>query len=693
MAANVGEPVTRTRAQIALVSALLLFLELALIRWLPANVYTLAFFSNLVLLGAFFGFGFGILTEKRLPPSLLFAWPWLLLAVIALVLVVRTFDVLVPPESTEWIWSSYRPDQLSIGSVVLPLEPTLVACFACVAIVFVPLGRHMATLMTRVPSLSFYTWDLAGSVIGILVFSALSAGGTSPTVWFVVVAVAGLSVLRLATPRRAHWLSGLIALAGVVALVSSVDRDEIWSPYYSIQTRPEGDQLKVYVNRLYHQEAINFRHSEIGGYQIPYRFFHGGDVLVVGAGTGNDVAVALSHDARSVDAVEIDREIQRLGAEHHPLKPYSDPRVTPVIQDARSYFQTCRKQYDLVVFGTLDSHALLSSVSSLRLDNYVYTVEAIEAASRLVRPGGHLAMLYSVPTQNEQRLQWIQARLEGMVAAVFGRGEVVAFHGSSEFLNLVVVAQRGVPFGPELSRFKVAAPGPGDRVPRDDWPFLYLETNRPPRHTMVVIAALLALVGGSVLAALPRSLRRPRWGFLALGVGFMLLETAAITRMSLLFGSTWIVNVVVFTGVLLMVLAANLVAARVERLPIHVAYALLVSSLVGAYLFDLRWVLFAPFAVRLVVAVGISGLPLFFAGLVFSDLFKGETGDGAVQAFGFNLVGAMIGGLAEHVGVVIGLDQLLLVAAFVYGLAWLGTARAVTGAASIRRASRGAARP
>jgi hypothetical protein len=645
--------------------------ELAFIRWLPANVYTLAFFSNLVLLGAFFGFGFGILAEKRLPRTLVFAWPWLLLGVVALVLVVRTFDVLVPPESTEWIWSSYRPDQLSQGTVVLPLGPTLVACFVCVALVFVPLGRHMATLMTQVRSLSFYTWDLTGSIIGILAFSALSASGTSPTVWFVIVGVAGLFMLVLATPRRALWLSGLVAFAGVVALVSSVDRDQIWSPYYSIQTRPNGDQLKVYVNRLYHQEAINFHHVEVAGYQIPYRFFQGGDVLVVGAGTGNDVAVALSHGATSVDAVEIDREIQRLGAEHHPLQPYSDPRVTPIIQDARSYFQTCRKQYDLVVFGTLDSHALLSSVSSVRLDNYVYTVEAIEAASRLVRRGGHLAMLYSVPTRNQQRLEWIQARLEGMVAAAFGPGEVAAFHGASEFLNLVVVGRKGVPFGPELDRFKVSAPGSHALLPTDDWPFLYLETNRPPQHTVVVIAALLVLVSVSVLAILPRSLRRPRWGFFALGVGFMLLETSAITRLSLLFGSTWIVNVVVFTGVLLMVLAANLVADRAKPLPIHVVYALLVASLVGAYLFDLRWVLFAPLAVRLAVAVGLAGFPVFFAGLVFSDLFKGETNDTVVQAFGFNLVGAMIGGLAEHMGVVIGLDELLLVAAVVYGCAWL----------------------
>ena len=43
-----------------------------------------------------------------------------------------------------------------------------------------------------------------------------------------------------------------------------------------------------------------------------------------------------------------------------------------------------------------------------------------------------------------------------------------------------------------------------------------------------------------------------------LGAGFMLVETKAVVHMALLFGSTWMVNSVVFFAVLVMILLANL---------------------------------------------------------------------------------------------------------------------------------------
>jgi spermidine synthase len=51
-------------------------------------------------------------------------------------------------------------------------------------------------------------------------------------------------------------------------------------------------------------------------YQWPYTVFGDtfDDVLILGAGTGTDVAAALRHGAKHVDAVEIDPVILRLGA-------------------------------------------------------------------------------------------------------------------------------------------------------------------------------------------------------------------------------------------------------------------------------------------------------------------------------------------------------------------------------------------
>ncbi|MFQ5505431.1 MAG: hypothetical protein ACE5F1_11625, partial [Planctomycetota bacterium] len=368
---SVAPPESRAYVEVFLITATVLLLELALIRWLPANVYSMAFFANLVLLATFYGFGLGNLAGAA-RRSWIKAWPFYVLFFVGLVLVLRESEVLIPAESIEWIWSRYRGDQISQGTYTLPLELILIGLFFLVALLFVPLGQQLARSMSRVESLSFYNFDLLGSLVGITLFSTMSAAGLPPLAWFLVVVLLAVPMLWLAAGKQAMLLA--LPLLVSAALVGWFGLGETWSPYYSIitQKNEKNDNLRVYVNRLYHQEAIDLEHAEIPGYLVPYRFFKGGKVLVVGAGTGNDVAVALKHGASSVDAVEIDPVIQRLG-KRHPLHPYADPRVNPIVQDARTHLQTTKQRYDMIVFGTLDSHALLSSVSTVRLDNYVYT--------------------------------------------------------------------------------------------------------------------------------------------------------------------------------------------------------------------------------------------------------------------------------------------------------------------------------
>ena len=67
--------------RIFLSSFLVLFLEVALIRWLPAQIRLLSYFSNFILLAAFLGIGVGALLAAM--RRSLFAWyPLLQLAVV-----------------------------------------------------------------------------------------------------------------------------------------------------------------------------------------------------------------------------------------------------------------------------------------------------------------------------------------------------------------------------------------------------------------------------------------------------------------------------------------------------------------------------------------------------------------------------------------------------------------------------------
>jgi spermidine synthase len=651
------------RAHTFLVSATVLFTELSLIRWLPANVYSLAFFSNLVLMAAFFGFGLGMLVGTRVQ---LFRW-WgaytLLFVVITTAL--RDFNVLIPSRSREWIWARYRGDQFSVSHYDLPLELVLVVLFFLVSGVFVPLGQRLATLLTKQRNLEFYQYDLLGSIAGIVAFTAASALSAPPAVWFAAIAVAGTIIAARISGRDA--LLTFISLVAVVVLVQWSSAGEIWSPYYSIRTAPTGHGFRVFVNRFYHQEAFDTSKRIVWGYNAPYAFLPAGDVLVVGAGTGNDVATALAHGARHVDAVEIDRAILKLGQDH-PRHPYADPRVRAIVQDARTYLQNTPNRYDTIVFGTLDSHALLSSVSTVRLDNYVYTRESIAAARRCLKPHGLLAMLYSVPSERGQPWSWIAERLTGMVAQDFPPRHVISVRAPNDFLNLVVIALNGDAFGPNAERYIAGEPSKETIIPTDDWPFLYLQSNTIPRYYLITIVCVIAIGGALILLLMPRGRRVPDPTFAILGAAFLLLETVTVTRASLLFGSTWIVNSAVFFAILLMVLLANIAVRRREQ-NMSLAIVLISVSLFVYFGMPMERLLFAAWPVKLVALTLIAGLPIFFAGILFSRCF--DAAADPQHAFGSNLIGTLAGGFCEYLSMITGFRALILLALALYLLAFL----------------------
>src|SRR5262245_65605719 len=74
------------------------------------------------------------------------------------------------------------------------------------------------------------------------------------------------------------------------------------------------------------------------------------DILVIGAGSGNDVAAALLSGAARVDALEIDPVIADLGKQYHPARPYQDERVHLVVDDARAFMSFTTRKYDLIIF-------------------------------------------------------------------------------------------------------------------------------------------------------------------------------------------------------------------------------------------------------------------------------------------------------------------------------------------------------
>ena len=306
----------------------MLFLELMLIRWGAANVLYLAYFTNFVLLASFLGIGVGFLRAGSQRDH--FAQAPVALAVLV------AFVVLFPVQ----VGHGDRVVGL-LGSAPMPVWISLPLIFALVTATMALVAEGVARTFATFAPLTAYRLDILGSLLGIAVFSGLAFLHSPPIVWGVIIAAAFLYLLRgrIRWPQVAAVLV-VVVLFGGVSLVPH----QRWSPYYKVNFSPPSSGVGVEaitVNGLPHQSIypVSVLRRDKTFYLYPYRHLKRapGEVLIVGAGNGNDVAVALSQGARHIDAVEIDPVIQAIGARDHPDRPYQDPRASGPLAAGRAY--------------------------------------------------------------------------------------------------------------------------------------------------------------------------------------------------------------------------------------------------------------------------------------------------------------------------------------------------------------------
>jgi hypothetical protein len=460
-----------------------------------------------------------------------------------------------------------------------------------------------------------------------------------------------------------------VALIGLVFMLGRETLVPVWSwsPYYKIELSPQAQGPYLYdikVNGVPHQAIIATadRRSVEPIYFLPYQHVTGNqlrDVLIIGAGNGSDVAIALSMGAAHVDAVEIDPRLLQLGRDLHPDRPYADPRVDAHVNDGRAFLEQTDARYDLIVFALPDSLTLVAGQSSIRLESYLFTREAIQVARDHLAPGGAFTMY------NFYRERWLVDRYAGTLAAVFGDVPCIDDVGSGQLAALTVTLD------PEDLGCDTPWAAAGDVPPpaTDDHPFPYLrEAQIPPFYLLTIGLILLASLGLVRTAAGSLRSMRPYLDLAAMGAAFLLLETKNVVQFALLFGTTWFVNALVFGGVLVSVLAAIEVARRYPARRPSLLYLALLAALAVAWLLPASALLRLDFWPRLVAGATVAFMPIFLANLVFAGRFRG-VGD-STGAFGANLLGAMVGGLIEYTALVTGYQALLLVVAALYGVAW-----------------------
>jgi SAM-dependent methyltransferase len=647
------------RMRLVLLSFLMLFVELALIRWLGSNVVYLSYFSNFVLLGSFLGIGVGFLRGRADTDT--FRWAPVLLAF--LVGFVIIFPVQIDRSGSDVIYfGNFTPSGL-------PTWVTLPVIFLAVAAVMAMIGEGVARQFVEFEPLEAYRYDIVGSLLGIGAFSLLSFLWAPPIAWGFVAGVLFLIV------ERKTWR--LLQLVAIVGLVIMLGRESLvpfysWSPYYKVSVAPPPAARGSYdigVNGIPHQSmnSVEVRRKDGPVYFVPYERAPNDsldDVLIIGAGSGTDVAIALSEGAKHVDAVEIDPRLYQLGQRLHPDKPYQDPRVTIHINDGRAFLEQTDSKYDLILFALPDSLTLVQGQSSLRLESYLFTREAIESARDHLKPNGVFAMY------NYYREAWLRDRYSATLASAFGHPPCVDDVGKTGHLAVLTTAltPTGTTCAGGPPSVATDAPAPAT----DDYPFPYLRDRGIPVLYLVAIGLIL-LTSVVLVRGAGGPLRRmtPYADLFFMGSAFLLLETKSVVQFALLFGTTWFVNALVFGGVLLSVLAAIEVTRR-TRLPRPVVlYALLVATVVIGFLIAPHALLGMSFWPRLAAAVLIYFTPIFAANLVFAQRFRDvETSN---LGFGANLLGAMVGGLLEYLALISGYQALALLVAVLYVLALVFT--------------------
>ncbi|MEE8134518.1 MAG: hypothetical protein V3T56_05650 [Gemmatimonadales bacterium] len=665
-------PVTRSPRRLFLISFAILFLEMASIRWLNASVSVLTYFNNLILISCFFGLGIGLMLATKTIDLIRYAMVALLLMTVAIVLLEGAFGISI--SYTEDVILSANVEYFERGA--LHISAAALGGFFVNVAFFLFLGQELGKQLNAVRDpLKAYGYDIAGSLVGVVSYGVLAWLGSPPHIWYGI----GGGLLLLFVQESKPWLiTSAVVLGMSLFVMSTTYRSTVWSPYYKVELErylgndQEPIGYRINVNNIRIQDALDFGPNLersrfrpwVHYYELPYHISKPNKALFLGAGSGNEAVVARMQGVENVTAVEIDPIIASFGYELHPNQPYRDDNVRIIVDDARSFISGTDEKFDLIVMSALDSHKQVPGMSSLRLESFVYTLESYQTIKTLLAPDG-IFVLNLGSTR-----PWMGERTYWTLTEAWGEEPVVLRSIDSPFGSIAYVfappGALAVDLLPNREPVEVL-PGPARPadflLATDNWPHLYLESNRIPNIYIIVLGAMTLISFLMVIGVEPAA-RRPNMHFFFLGAGFMLLETRSVTQMALLFGATWNVNTIVFASILLTIFIANYLVIKAKKPSRRLSYALLFVTLVAGFFFPFKILLPLPLVARLIAAGLVIGLPIIWASFIFSISFREE--EHVSKAFSSNLLGIVVGGSFEYLSNIWGLNVLYLVALALY---------------------------
>lgn len=670
---------------IAIAAGLGLYLELAIIRMHSSFFQMFAFFKNFSLLSCLLGLGVGYLFGNKKIYSLKWVFPFMTIQILLMYFLKNTpFALFIQNPITE---------RLAMGQGFVEgffqffiIYSFIVLIFIFNAMTFVPLGHLVSNLMYSQKKLQSYSSNLLGSIAGIVVFALLSIYWTGPSLWFL------LGFIILIFFQKKNYLniifsgSSLFILLLIFLIPKDSNEKNIYSPYQLISVIYEEDTVqRVKASNLFFQTPYSLDKLDTS-YFLPFKASNEvpKKILIVGSGTGNDTAAAISSGVESIDAVEIDPVIIDLG-KYHPNKPYEDQKVNVIKNDARNFIRHTNEKYDLILYGLLDSHTSLSSNGGIRLDSYVYTVQAFEEAKKKLTKDGYISLTFGVASKKlgikifrmlkkafndkDPTVYMYVPGAEKLDDKFFVDGDLYKKNFIEAKYTFLISnnANKVFRFNDQSDIAKVNFFDNDEikvSLSNDDWPFFYMPVKIWPKSYVIIL--ILIFVCSFLFIKKTSTLNRKNFSITCffLGAGFMLIETKGITEIALIYGSTWFVITIVIGFILLMAYLANLLIIKSSQIKSSIIYFLLIISLLFGYFFTfVDTTIFSSIILKIVVPL-ILTVPIFFSGLAFSKELSVENHVGV--ALSSNILGAIFGGLIEYNSMYFGFKSLYLLGIVMY---------------------------
>lgn len=716
--ADADAPNARVSLALGLFSAsfLSLFFELLVIRWLTSDFVSFGVFKTFPLIACFVGLGTGV---ARADHKYFQLAPFALLVTVVTILSTSLagYGDLTFPSLALYQWDSLT----RTGMVVEVLKMTLLVILLLMgpfAVMFT-IGTLIGYFFNRLKPLKAYCVDIGGAIVGSIIFALLSFLSFSPNMEIVIVA-AMMAVLMFAVSRSSLPRLAVLAATTVIALLPVFNPPGTsWTPYYRLDVQEvelpaslsaDGKQQKlgitVNTNHGFSQSYTNnndLQLSELGQkteparllkdfltvrknyYELPYLFKKPKEVLILGAGSGSDIAEAVRQGATWIDAVEIDSGVRNLAKKYNVN--YFAPQVHYHLNDGRKFLTTTDKKYDMVILACLDSRAVSGNGSSVRTDCYIHTAESYADCVKHLKDDGVLALSFGASVGGNS--QWLRDRIYKTLEHVTGYPPLVMSDEDAKYKWPAYFFITGKPVKDGLLKAPVNPDGfSAITMPKevqgivlgDDWPFLYVREKSldiPYLFVLTLITAITLYVGRSVIFGPKSSVDVQLFG---LGAAFILLELQAISRLSLIFGATWVTSSVVINGVLLMILAANFIIIQSKKpFSQDLLYWVLFGTIAASYVLPVSTILSQIPGAGGWLCTLITLLPIFVVGLIFATAFKVAVNPS--RSFAFNLLGSVLGGLLEYLSTYIGINNLLLVSLALYGWSYMAMRKAASEAA------------